>query len=70
MHREEKDSNGLTSTTHESTKENVPERPIPALQWTTAGPWSIPSAPDSRTLKRKLRKDAGDSGTPKSGQVV
>lgn len=60
----------LTKTRQVSTRENVPDRPIPALQWTTAGPWSTPSEPDSRTLNRKLRKLAGDSGTPKSGHVV
>ncbi len=60
----------LTKTRQVSTREKVPDRPIPALQWTTAGPWSIPSEPDSRTLNRKFRKLAGDSGTPKSGHVV
>lgn len=53
-----------------STRQKVPERPIPALQCTTTGPRSEFRQPDSRTLNRKLRKDAGDSGTPKSGQVV
>ena len=60
----------LTKTRQVSTSEKVPERPIPALQCTTAGPWSESREPDSRTLNRKLRKDAGDSGTPKSGHVV
>jgi len=61
---------GLTSTRHVSTNEKVPERPMPALQCTTAGPCSAPSEDDSRTLNRKLRKEAGESGTPKSGHVV
>lgn len=60
----------LTRTRQVSTNENVPERPIPALQWTTAGPCSGLSEPDSLTLKRKFRNEAGDSGTPKSGHVV
>lgn len=59
-----------TSKRQVSTRQKVPERPIPALQCTTTGPWSEFRQPDSRTLKRKLRKEAGDSGTPKSGQVV
>lgn len=59
-----------TSKRQVSTRQKVPERPMPALQWTTTGPWSELRHPDSRTLNRKLRKEAGDSGTPKSGQVV
>lgn len=60
----------LTKTRQVSTNEKVPERPIPALQCTTGGPCSDPKDPDSRTLNRKLRKEAGDSGTPKSGHEV
>lgn len=63
-------NNTLTRTRQVSTNAKVPERPIPALQCTTEGPCSGPREPDSRTLKRKLRKEAGDSGTPKSGHVV
>lgn len=43
---------------------------MPALQWITAGPCSGFKEPDSLTLNKKLRNEAGDSGTPKSGQVV
>lgn len=53
-----------------STREKVPDRPMPALQWITAGPCSGFKEPDSLTLNKKLRNEAGDSGTPKSGQVV
>lgn len=60
----------LTSTRQESTRQNVPERPIPALQCTTGGPTFELRAPDSRTVKRKSKNAEGDSGTPKSGQVV
>ena len=60
----------LTRTRQVSTREKVPDRPMPALQWITAGPCSGFKEPDSRTLNKKLRNEAGDSGTPKSGQVV
>lgn len=66
----QKKSFAQTSKRQVSTRQNVPERPMPALQCTTTGPWSEFRQPDSRTLNRKLRKEAGDSGTPKSGQVV
>lgn len=59
-----------TNSRHVSTRQKVPERPMPALQCTTTGPWSEFRQPDFCTLNRKLRKEAGDSGTPKSGQVV
>ena len=62
--------NELTSTRHESTRQKVPERPIPALQWTTGGPTLELRAPHSRTVKRKSKNAEGDSGTPKSGHVV
>lgn len=42
-------SNWFTKTRHESTKQNVPDRPIPALQCTMAGPTSALSALESRT---------------------
>lgn len=60
----------LTSKRQVSARQKVPDLPMPALQWTTMGPCSGLSEPDSRTLNRKLRKEAGDSGTPKSGHVV
>lgn len=60
----------LTSKRQVSARQKVPDLPMPALQCTTMGPCSRLSDPDSRTLKRKFRKEAGDSGTPKSGHVV
>lgn len=60
----------LTSTRQTSTRANVPERPMPALQCTIAGPTSADKTPDWRTSNRKSRKASGDSGTPKSGHVV
>lgn len=60
----------LTSIRQESTKQKVPERPIPALQCITAGPTSDSSTPASRTAIRKLRNVTGELGTPKSGQVT
>lgn len=60
----------LTSKRQVSARQKVPDLPMPALQCTTMGPCSGLREPDSRTLKRKLRKEAGDSGTPKSGHVV
>lgn len=60
----------LTSSRQVSTRQKVPDLPMPALQCTTTGPCAGLSEPDSRTLNRKFRNDAGDSGTPKSGQVV
>lgn len=60
----------LTSKRQVSARQKVPDLPMPALQCTTMGPCSGLSEPDSRTLNRKLRKEAGDSGTPKSGHVV
>lgn len=59
-----------TKTRHESTKQNVPERPMPAEQWTTGGPTFWSRAPLSRTTIKKLRNAVGFSGTPKSGHVV
>jgi hypothetical protein len=59
-----------TKTRHESTKQKVPERPMPAEQWTTGGPTFWSRAPLSRTTIRKLRNAVGLSGTPKSGHVV
>ncbi|KNC21049.1 hypothetical protein FF38_11204 [Lucilia cuprina] len=53
----------------QSTKQNVPERPIPALQCTTAGPTSGSKAPESRTCLRNCKKATGELGMPKSGQV-
>ena len=59
------------SRRHESTRTKEPERPIPAEQWTTAGPaLSLSRLPDSRTAPRNSRKVSGQLGTPKSGQVV
>lgn len=60
----------LTSKRQVSARQKVPDLPMPALQCTTTGPCSVLSDPDSRTLKRKFRNEAGDSGTPKSGHVV
>lgn len=60
----------LTSSRQVSTRQKVPDLPMPALQCTTTGPCAGLSEPDSRTLNRKFRNEAGDSGTPKSGQVV
>jgi hypothetical protein len=54
----------------ESTKQKVPDLPIPALQCMTSGPASESKAPDSRTAIKKLRKATGDEGTPKSGHVT
>lgn len=52
-----------------STNAKVPERPTPAEQCTTGGPTLLSSPPDLRTAMRKLRKEPGERGTPKSGQV-
>ena len=60
----------LTRRRQVSARQKVPDLPMPALQCTTMGPCSTLSEPDSRTLKRKFRNEAGDSGTPKSGHVV
>lgn len=60
----------LTNTKQQSTKQNVPERPMPALQCTTAGPSLGSKAPDARTSLRKYKNATGELGTPKSGQVV
>ena len=60
----------LTRTREESTKQKVPDLPIPALQCITAGPTSGSSAPASLTAYRKFRKAIGDVGTPKSGHVM
>ena len=60
----------LTKISDESTRQNVPDRPIPALQWMTAGPTPTSRLPVSRTFDRKERNAVGDVGTPKSGHVV
>ena len=60
----------LTNTRQTSTNANVPDRPMPALQWITTGPTSEDKTPDERTSNRKSKNALGDSGTPKSGQVV
>ncbi len=46
----------------------VPERPTPALQWTTIGLWSVETR--SRKQRTKRISVVGGSGTPKSGHVV
>ena len=58
----------LTLARQTSTTQNVPDRPIPALQCTTAGPTSGSSTPELRTAIRNSRKTLGVWGTPKSGQ--
>lgn len=60
----------LTNTKQQSTKQNVPERPMPALQCTTAGPTLGSKAPESRTCLRNCKKATGELGMPKSGHVV
>lgn len=62
--------NKLTNTKQQSTKQKVPERPIPALQCTTAGPTSVSKAPESRTCLRNCKNATGELGIPKSGHVV
>ena len=39
----------ITNTKQQSTRQNVPDLPIPALQCTTAGPTSELNAPESLT---------------------
>ena len=46
----------------------VPDRPTPALQWTTMGLWSVETR--SRKDRTKRIKVVGGSGTPKSGHVL
>lgn len=65
-----KGSHKLTKMRQVSTRQKVPDRPMPALQWMTGGPTSRSSAPELRTANRKLRNAHGDLGTLKSGQVV
>ena len=60
----------LTKTKHVSTKQNVPDLPMPAEQCTMAGPTSPSRLPLSRTAWRYSKKLSGHCGTPKSGQVV
>lgn len=60
----------LTMTRAQSTRQKVPERPMPALQWMTGGPTVGSSTPDSRTRFKNCRKAIGEDGTPKSGHVV
>ena len=60
----------LTKTKHVSTKQNVPDLPMPAEQCTMAGPTSSSRLPLSRTAWRYSKKLSGHCGTPKSGQVV
>lgn len=60
----------LTIERHASTRQNVPERPMPALQWTIGGPASASKAPDFCTVSKKSRNAIGEDGTPKSGQVM
>jgi len=59
----------LTILRIESTKQIVPDRPIPALQWTTIGPKSSPITPDWRIVRRNAKNGSGDLGTPKSGHA-
>ena len=62
----------LTSTRAESTTQNVPDLPIPALQCMIGGPVSVLSAdgmaPDCLTAYRNARNDSEFCGIPKSGQ--
>jgi len=60
-------SQQLTKTRQQSTKQNVPDRPMPAEQCTTGGPTFSSSTPESRTCLRNCRKAIGLAGTPKSG---
>lgn len=60
----------LTKTKHVSTKQKVPDLPIPAEQWTTAGPTFSSRAPDFLTSAKNRKNAVGLGGTPKSGQVV
>ena len=62
---------GLTRTRQVSTRQKVPDLPMPAEQWTTGGPaLSRSRLPLSLTAPRNSRKVSGHWGTPKSGQVV
>ena len=60
----------LTRTKQVSTRQNVPDRPIPAEQCTTAGPTSSSRLPLSRTACKNSRKLSGLWGMQKSGQFV
>lgn len=60
----------FTFIRQESIKQNVPERPIPAEQWMTDGPWDGSRAPLRLTSLRNRKKGVGVLGTPKSGQSV
>ncbi len=46
----------------------VPDRPTPALQWTTIGLWSVETR--SRKDLTNRMSVVGGSGTPKSGHVL
>lgn len=48
---------------------NVPDRPTPALQWTTIGLWASVET-RSRNDRTKRINVVGGSGTPKSGHVL
>ena len=53
---------------HTSTKIKVPERPIPAEQWTTLGATEADGCFEV-TVCRNFKKVEVEAGTPKSGQV-
>lgn len=61
-------SRSLISCRRRSSTMNVPDRPTPALQWTSIGPHSLIIW--SLTMRTNLIKLWGRSGTPKSGQAV
>lgn len=60
----------LTRIKQESTRQNVPDLPIPAEQWTIAGPTDASRTPASLTFLKNSRNAVGEVGTPKSGQVM
>lgn len=67
----------LTRTSAESTRQKVPDLPIPALQCMTGGPWVllIRSAvdgitPDCLTAYKKERNASEFLGIPKSGHAT
>lgn len=60
----------LTSTKQESTRQKVPERPIPAEQCTIGGPTSSSNTPAFLTRFKKSKNFVGEQGTPKSGHVM
>jgi hypothetical protein len=59
-----------TKTKHVSTKQKVPDLPIPAEQWTMGGPTFSSRAPDFLTSAKNPKNAEGLRGTPKSGHVV